>query len=153
VLTEGARKIYHGRHGAALDRADLKVRDDGILTKLLNFWILSSVLIFAYFPKVGLCDHHTVCVPFYCPYQLLNAWTNLTKLGMYITAPQPISTAYFINPSHQSVCLYESMCISPIVARQRLGKHVPATTFTRDNKRTADGVSFVLSVYPLIVAR
>jgi hypothetical protein len=28
------------------------------------------------------------------------------KLGMYIMAPEPISTAYYINPSHQSVCLY-----------------------------------------------
>jgi hypothetical protein len=28
------------------------------------------------------------------------------KLGMDIMAPEPISTAYFINPSHQSVCLY-----------------------------------------------
>jgi hypothetical protein len=28
------------------------------------------------------------------------------KLGLYIMAPGPISTAYFINPSHQSVCLY-----------------------------------------------
>jgi hypothetical protein len=28
------------------------------------------------------------------------------KLGMYIMAPEPISTAYFINPSRQSVCLY-----------------------------------------------
>jgi hypothetical protein len=27
------------------------------------------------------------------------------KLGMHITAPSPISTAYFINPSHQSMCL------------------------------------------------
>jgi hypothetical protein len=27
------------------------------------------------------------------------------KLGMYIMASQPISTAYFINPSHQSVCI------------------------------------------------
>jgi hypothetical protein len=34
-----------------------------------------------------------------------------------------ISTAYFINPSHQSVCL---MCIPPIVARQRLGKVYPS---------------------------
>jgi hypothetical protein len=25
---------------------------------------------------------------------------------MYIIAPEPISTAYFINPFHQSVCLY-----------------------------------------------
>jgi hypothetical protein len=28
------------------------------------------------------------------------------KLGLYIMAPEPMSTAYFINPSHQSVCLY-----------------------------------------------
>jgi hypothetical protein len=34
---------------------------------------------------------------------------------------EPISTAYFINPSHQSVCLY----VYPlIVAKQRLGIHV-----------------------------
>jgi hypothetical protein len=25
---------------------------------------------------------------------------------MYIMAPEPISAAYFINPSHQSVCLH-----------------------------------------------
>jgi hypothetical protein len=28
------------------------------------------------------------------------------KLGMYITAPEPISMAYFINLSHQSVYLH-----------------------------------------------
>jgi hypothetical protein len=28
------------------------------------------------------------------------------KLGMYIMVPEPISTAYSINPSNQSVCLY-----------------------------------------------
>jgi hypothetical protein len=34
------------------------------------------------------------------------------KLCMYIMSPEPISTAYFINPSHQSVCLhvYPSYC-------------------------------------------
>jgi hypothetical protein len=42
-------------------------------------------------------------------------------------AHEPISTAYFINPSHQSVCLY----VYPlIVARQRLGKNVTAATNT-----------------------
>jgi hypothetical protein len=30
------------------------------------------------------------------------------KLGMYIMAPEPISTANFINPSHQSA----SVCVS-----------------------------------------
>jgi hypothetical protein len=46
------------------------------------------------------------------------------KLGMYIMAPELISTAYFINPSNQSV--------SPIVARQRLGKNVIAATNTHE---------------------
>jgi hypothetical protein len=40
-----------------------------------------------------------------------NFWMSepvFMKLGMYeyIIAPEPISTAYFINPSHQSTCLY-----------------------------------------------
>jgi hypothetical protein len=49
----------------------------------------------------------------------------ISKLVMYITAPEPISTAYFINPLHQSVCLY----VYPlIVARQRLGKNVTTAT-------------------------
>jgi hypothetical protein len=43
----------------------------------------------------------------------------IMKLGMYIMPPEPLSTAYFINPSHQSVCL----CVyPPIVARQGLCK-------------------------------
>jgi hypothetical protein len=28
------------------------------------------------------------------------------KLGMYITAPEPISMTQLKNPSHQSMCLY-----------------------------------------------
>jgi ABC-type uncharacterized transport system permease subunit len=45
------------------------------------------------------------------------------KLGMRIMVLEPISTACFINPSHRSVCLH----VYPlIVARQRLGKHIPA---------------------------
>jgi hypothetical protein len=40
------------------------------------------------------------------------------KLGTYITAPEPISTAQLKVPSHQSVGLY--VC-PPIVPRQRLG--------------------------------
>jgi hypothetical protein len=47
------------------------------------------------------------------------------KLGMYIMASEPISAAYLINPSHQSVCLY---VYPPIVARQQLGKNVTAAT-------------------------
>jgi hypothetical protein len=50
------------------------------------------------------------------------------KLGMYMMAPEVIWAAYFIIPSHQSVCLY----VYPphIVARQRLGKNVTAGTNT-----------------------
>jgi hypothetical protein len=44
------------------------------------------------------------------------------KLGMYIMAPEPISTVCFINPSHQSVCLY---VYPPFVAKQRLDKTLP----------------------------
>jgi hypothetical protein len=44
------------------------------------------------------------CVSVYpTPNHLLNGYM---KLGMYIMTPEPISTAYFINPSHQSVCTY-----------------------------------------------
>jgi hypothetical protein len=49
------------------------------------------------------------------------------KLGMHIMATAPISREYFMNPNHQSVCLYVS---APIVARQRLGKNVTATMNT-----------------------
>jgi hypothetical protein len=43
-------------------------------------------------------------------------------------APEPISTVYFINPSHQSVCLY----VYPLlVARYRLRKSVTAATYAR----------------------
>jgi hypothetical protein len=51
----------------------------------------------------------------------------IMKLGMHIMAPGPISTAYFINPSHQSVCLYVYL---PIVAGQQFGKNVTAATNT-----------------------
>jgi hypothetical protein len=37
------------------------------------------------------------------------------KLGMYITAPEPISMTSFVNPSHQSLCLY---AYPSIVARK-----------------------------------
>jgi hypothetical protein len=50
------------------------------------------------------------------------------KLGICIMAPEPISTVYVINPSHQSVCLN----LYPlIVARQRLGKNINVSTNTR----------------------
>jgi hypothetical protein len=64
-----------------------------------------------YFPyfekmKVGLCDLNAVCVSVNPP--PINFWNPepiYMKLGMYIMAPMPISTACFINSTHQSVCL------------------------------------------------
>jgi hypothetical protein len=63
------------------------------------------------------------------------------KLGMNIMAPGPISTAYFINASHKSVCLYV------YIARQRLGKNITAATNTRVTIEELLDASFsVLSV-------
>jgi hypothetical protein len=61
-----------------------------------------------------------------------------TKFSMYVMPPEPISKMYFINPSHQSVCLH----VYPPhkVARQRLGRCVPAATNTHNNRRTVGGV-------------
>jgi hypothetical protein len=41
---------------------------------------------------------------------------DFIKSSVYVTAPEPMSAAYFINPSRQSVCLYVYL----IVARLRL---------------------------------
>jgi hypothetical protein len=60
------------------------------------------------------------------------------KLGMYIMAPEPISTSYFINPFRLCVC----MCITPSAARQRLGKHVLEATNTCNNRKVVDHVVF-----------
>jgi hypothetical protein len=60
---------------------------------------------FPYFEKmkVGICDLHAVYVspP---PIHFWMAESIFMKLGIYIVAPELISAAYFINPSHQSVC-------------------------------------------------
>jgi hypothetical protein len=49
------------------------------------------------------------------------------KLGMYFMESEPISAAYFINPSHQSVSIY----LSPIIVTQQLGKSPPIVTRQR----------------------
>jgi hypothetical protein len=61
------------------------------------------------------------CYLYFClsPINFLKAEPIFIQLGMYIVAPEPISTAHFINPSHQSVCLYVYL---PTVAWQRLDK-------------------------------
>jgi hypothetical protein len=81
------------------------------------------------------------------------------KLGMYIIAPEPISTAYFINVSHRSVCLYV------YAARQRFRKNFTLATNTQAKIEKLLDVPFSmrsvpyqkesvgLSVHPSIVAR
>jgi hypothetical protein len=65
------------------------------------------------------------------PINLRMAEQIFVKSGMYMTPPEPISTAYFINHFHQSVCLY----VYPlIVARQRIGNNVTAATNTQTIK-------------------
>jgi hypothetical protein len=70
-----------------------------VFTLLSLFWKNKSRLMR---PPLCLC----VCVS-----PPINFWTSepvIRKLSTCIMAPEPISTAYFINPSHQSVCLYVS---------------------------------------------
>jgi hypothetical protein len=61
------------------------------------------------------------------------------KHGMYIMAHGSISTTYFINSFHQSVCLH----VHPSTAAgQRLVKHVPISTNTSNNRRIVGRVFF-----------
>jgi hypothetical protein len=63
------------------------------------------------------------------------------KFGVYVMALEPISTAHFINLSHQYVCLYVNSLIvarqrpsknRPVVSRQGLGKNITSTTKTHE---------------------
>jgi hypothetical protein len=65
----------------------------------------------------------SLCIRESSYYLILMREPAFKKLGMYVMAPELISWAYFINPSHQSLCLY---AYPPTVARQRLGKLYPA---------------------------
>jgi hypothetical protein len=88
----------------------------------------------AHFPKVVLCDLNAVRVSVNPP-PPLTFWMLepvFVKLGMYIMAPEPISTVYFINPSHQSVSPY---VYPSFLARQRLYETLPRhLTHTRQWK-------------------
>jgi hypothetical protein len=63
----------------------------------------------------------------------------LIKLGMCIMAPEPSWTAYFIN---LLISLCVCMCIPPIAARQRFGRHVPMAINTRNKGRFVGDVVF-----------
>jgi hypothetical protein len=60
--------------------------------------------------KLGLCDIDFFCVSVY-PSLHINFWMPepvFMKFGRYVMETEPISTAYFIDPSHQPV----SLCVS-----------------------------------------
>jgi hypothetical protein len=74
-------------------------------------------------------------------------------------ASEPISTAYLINlPPNHSVCLYvlyvplsllgkgSARCILHFIARQRLGKHVPAAANTRNKEELFDACLLSLCI-------
>jgi hypothetical protein len=65
------------------------------------------------------------------------------KLGMYIMTPEPISTAYILNPSHQFV----SICVSPCRRYARAREKDTAATNTRATMETFLDASF--SVQPV----
>jgi hypothetical protein len=71
--------------------------------------------------KIGLCDHHAVCISVHRRYQLLLAELVFMKFGMYIMVHRPIQRTYSKKPHHQSICLCMYL---PIVAKQRLCKNV-----------------------------
>jgi hypothetical protein len=66
--------------------------------------------------------------------QLLNAWTKLSETWH----------EYYGTWAHLNGVLHKphpSVCVSPNVAKQRLGRHVPAATNTH-NRRLVGGVVF-----------
>jgi hypothetical protein len=90
---------------------------------------------FPYFEKikVGLCDHHAICIP---PPPLVDFWLPepvFMKLGMCIMLTEPISTAYFRNPSHQSVCLY--MYPQSLLGNVSVKKRYPGKEYTHNNRK------------------
>jgi hypothetical protein len=80
-----------------------------------------------------------LCVCLCSPINYLMPEPIFMKLGMYIMALEPISKTYIINPS-VSRCVY--MFIPRIVARQRLGKQLPAAMSTGTIEKLLDA-SFV----------
>jgi hypothetical protein len=92
----------------------------------------------------GSIPFHSVCVSVYP--SSMSFWTPepiFTKLGTYITAPELISTAHYINPSHQSVRLY----VYPlIVTRQWIDKNAAAATNTYATIELLDASFSVRSV-------
>jgi hypothetical protein len=118
---------------------------------LFYLWlcVICGILLLAYFPyseeiKVGWCNHYAVCVSLFLPPpppQLLNGEPIFMELGICIMAPESISAAYFINPSHQSV----SICMPPLsflgngsvktLPRQRYNRRVFRDEVSKESRR------------------
>jgi hypothetical protein len=93
------------------------MRMDMLHLGLYLFQLCSTKLCFKYhgtfeeYPTFSLLslfwNHHAPCVSVNPPYQIWMPEPNLRVLECnYIMTPEHISTVYFINPSHESVCLY-----------------------------------------------
>jgi hypothetical protein len=61
----------------------------------------------------SLCICESLCINFWMPE------TVFMETGMYIMSLEPFWPMYFMNPSHQFVCLH---VYPPVVARQRFSK-------------------------------
>jgi hypothetical protein len=65
----------------------------------------------AYFPKVGLCNLHPVCVHVNPPYQFLSAWTNIYET-CYVYNGNWVPLNGVLHKSLPSVCV--SACVSTL---------------------------------------
>jgi hypothetical protein len=141
------RALENGTNLLTTDTSlDVDIEDTGQKTRRYHEFL-------AYFPYFEKWKYaYSISMLSLCPpYQFWSAEPIFMKLGMYIMTPGHISTAYFINPSHQSVCLH---VYPPIVGRQRLGKNpsivarqllernATAATNTRNNIRIVGRVVF-----------
>jgi hypothetical protein len=75
----------------------------------VHFCSGDAVYLLAYFPYFERIKVGCLCVCVSPPIKFRMAEAVFMKLGMYIMAPELISKAYFINPSHQSVSVFVSL--------------------------------------------
>jgi hypothetical protein len=80
--------------------------------------------------------HLRLCIS---PYQRLNAWTNIYETWYVQHGTWAHLDAYFINPAHQSTCVYVN---APIDAKQMIDKNVTAATNTHATIEELLDVSF-----------
>jgi hypothetical protein len=133
VITKSTAKRSHCVHKSAqLGPVSSQI----ILVPHVSFWDPFLVCC----PEVGSCYPHAVCISVNSP---INFWIPeqiFMKLGMYVMAPEPISTAHLIILSHQSVCLYAYPRIS--LLRSGSVDIVPMVTNTCNNRWIVGDVVF-----------